>query len=127
MKDSLSFHRVAAFSVFLSFFFCLKDGVEGVLTVAPGGESPPRHLDNARGSNNVSRLDGMDGSHHPVASDDIPSLSRVPRGGLQRRGGAWEVAPFEGLSGFAGAAWRDGSSSFLPAEEDDSELTFRRR
>ncbi len=67
----------------LFFFFelLLKDSVKGVLTVAPGGESLPHCFNNICGSNNARRLNGIDGSQHPVASADIYSpLSLVPPG-----------------------------------------------
>lgn len=77
---------------------CLKDSVKGVLTVAPGGKSLLHRLNNTCRSNNVSHLNGIDGSHHPVASADIysPSLFLVPRGGLGRQDGDWWFAETAG-------------------------------
>lgn len=72
----------------------LKDSVKGVLTVAPAGESLPRHFSYTSGRNNVSGLNRRDGSHPPVASVEIFFPLFVPLGWLVELGGVnrrWNV------------------------------------
>lgn len=73
----------------------LKDAVKSVLTVAPGESllsiTPAEAI-------TLPRLDGIDRSHHTVASVDIYSPSLVTLGGLEMRVEMGSSRHFEGLS-----------------------------
>lgn len=82
MKDSLSFQRVGALFFLLFFlppflFLLLKDGVKGVLTVAPGGESLPRRFNNVCGSNNVPPPSGGGIERQAGVGGDAPGVVPV--------------------------------------------------
>lgn len=99
MKHSSGFRRasVLVYSFILlgaATLLLLKDGVKGVLTVAPGGDRSPchRHLSNTCRSNNPPASVG-EMIIITVLSAEVYSLSFMSRAGLEGLGGfrAWQL------------------------------------